>query len=95
MNSNEHQSSGDSSYLHSNCLLTNPITENLPVFHPEPGTSLASAIGEQILTMNSDERLQPISSTESNNDSEGQSLNEMENRKLRKTSKEKIFLLNR
>jgi hypothetical protein len=74
MNSIEVQSSGDSSYLY-------PITikENL-----EPGTSLANVIGEHI----SNEIIQPISSmlsnTESNNDSERQSLNELENSKLRK-----------
>jgi len=74
MNSIEVQSSNDLSHLYS---ITK--TENL-----EPGTSLANAIGEYI----SNETIQPISSilsnTESNNDSERQSLNELENSKLKK-----------
>jgi len=73
MNSIEVQSSND--------LYSITITENL-----EPGTSLANVIGEYI----SNETIQPISSilsnTESNNDSERQSLNELENSKLRKKS---------
>jgi len=83
MNSIEVQSSGDSSYLYSTM-----IKENL-----KPGTSLANVIGEHI----SNEIIQPISSmlsnTESNNDSERQSLNELENSKLRKIDK-KFFYLN-
>jgi hypothetical protein len=71
MNSIEVQNSNDSYPIN--------ITEDL-----EPGTSLANAIGEQI----SNEIIQPMSSmlsnTESNNDSERQSLNELENSKLRK-----------
>jgi hypothetical protein len=75
MNSIEDQSSDDSSHL--------------PIFNPEPGTSLANAIGEQMLPIHSNERIRTISSTESNNDSERQSLNEIENRKLTKKSSRK------
>ncbi len=85
MNSIEDQSSGDSSHIPS----TN--TQGLRIFHPEPGTSLADAIGEQMPLMNSNEIIQPISSmlsnTESNNDSEKQSLNESENCKLKRNFK--------
>jgi hypothetical protein len=85
MNSVENQSSGDSSYI------TSTNTQGLRIFHPEPGTSLADAIGEQMPLINSNEIIQPISSilsnTESNNDSEKQSLNESENCKLKRNFK--------
>jgi hypothetical protein len=59
-------------------LYTTIITEGL-----EPGTSLANAIGERMLSMNSNETIQPISSILSNTDSERQSLNDLENSKCR------------
>ena len=52
----------------------------------EPGTSLATAIGERI---SSNETVQPISSIRSNTDSERQSLNDLENSKSRENSSKK------
>jgi hypothetical protein len=71
MNLIEVRSSGDSSRLYPTYM-----KEGL-----EPGTSLANAIGKQMLTINSREIIQPISSILSNTDSERQSLTELENRK--------------
>ncbi|CAF0799488.1 unnamed protein product [Adineta steineri] len=83
MNSIENQSSGDSSHLYMNYHLTNTTKEGMPIFYLEPGTSLANTIDEH----KSNEIIQPVSSilshTESNNDSERQSLNESDNLKYK------------
>ena len=56
-------------------------TADLYTTNLEPGISLANAIGERMLSMNSNETIQPISSILSNTDSERQSLNGFENSK--------------
>jgi hypothetical protein len=82
MNSIKDQSSGDSSHCQTD--ITTQTEELTILVHPEPGTSLANAIGENLVSMNK-KFFQPISSNTSNNDSEIQSLNELDNRKTKKT----------
>lgn len=66
----------------------------LPNF--QPGTSLANAIGERISIDESNETFQTISSivsqTESNHDSERQSMTELENGKWKCSRTTEVFL---
>ena len=92
MNSIKDQSLGDSISFRSHLsYVYKMFIEGLPTFQLEPGTSLARAITEKMSSFISNRTIQSISSmlshTDSNNDSERQSINESDNRKLRKILK--------